>query len=94
MKREIVMVCDYGEIEEIIHATYGKHYEIPSGDELSNDSSLTFSCAKGVLDQYENETLNKFIATGHGDWLLNILVADLCNKGKLAEGKYVMSISW
>jgi hypothetical protein len=94
MKREIVMVCDYGEIEDIIQDTYGRYYEIPSGEELHNDSSLTFSCAKGVLNRYENETLNEFIATGHGDWLLNVLVADLCNKGKLAEGKYVMSISW
>jgi hypothetical protein len=94
MKREIIMVCEYGEIEDIIKDTYGKYYGIPSGEELNNDSSLTFNCAKGALDQYDHETLDRFIATGSGDWLLNILVADLCNKGKLAEGKYVMYVSW
>jgi len=94
MKREIVMMCDYDEIENIIMDTYGKYYEIPSGEELNNDSSLTFNCAKGELYEYDKETLDRFIYTGRGDWLLNILVQDLCNKGKLAEGKYVMSVSW
>jgi len=94
MKREIVMMCNCGEIEDIIRDTYGKYYEILSREELNSNSSLTFNCAKGALDQYDRETLDRFIVTGHGDWLLNILVADLCNNGKLAEGKYVMLFSW
>ncbi len=44
---------------------------------------------------YDNKQLASFVATnGKEEWMTRILLTDLCNKGVIPAGEYVIEVSW
>lgn len=40
------------------------------------------------------EQVKKFRETGEGQYLARRLMVDMCNRGLIPEGKYVINVSW
>jgi len=65
-----------------------------SDEELNNDISKSYSVRKRKLNKYDLESLERFKNKEHVMCMSYILFQDLCNKEIIAEGKYIVDISW
>jgi hypothetical protein len=83
----------YSELEQYIKEVYGQEYEIPCGEETSNDMAKTYH-VDGKIGDYEERQINKWIQTGEGNYILNYLLNHMCKNGKIEAGQYVVEISW
>lgn len=92
-KREFI-VMDYSEFNNLIKKHYGKNYEFLPDQESNNDCLHKFIVEKRKLDDYDLEVLNKFKKTGAFYNLACTLFQDLCNKGILKEGDYLIEVCW
>lgn len=94
MKKESVFRVAYHEFEALVNKEYNKtDYSIVADEELSNDSSKSYSVEKMELSKYDKLDLEKF-KKGHQPYMSNILFQDLCNKGIIDEGEYIIDICW
>lgn len=94
IKKEIVLKMDYRLFDEIVNKFYNKNnYDIVAYEELNNYSSKEYNIKKKKLSPYDEKNLQNFIDTDY-QWVTQILFQDLCNKGILEEGKYIIDVSW
>ena len=94
-RSEEFFVMNHNELQEIILAQYGQKYDIPNGEEIHNDSYMVPHVNRGnVLPNYDQRYLDEFEKTGQGMSLLYIFMQDLCSRGVIPEGRYVIEISW
>lgn len=98
---EEFFICGYKKLEDLIERVYGKKYDIPVGEKVGNDAYLVPHIRKrNDLGQYDINLLTDFIKNGHirsegyGVYLLDLLMQDMCNKGIIPEGKYVIDVCW
>ena len=54
----------------------------------------TFSVSKEELDEYIKKDINKFIETGKYSYLAHHLFQDMCNKGIIEPGNYLINVYW
>ena len=90
-----VFTVDGKEIERIIQAEYGQKYDIWSMEYAHNNYN-SYHVPHVVFDkpflEFEQEKLNWFVATGKGDYLLYVLMQDMCNKKIIPEGVYLIVV--
>ena len=92
--QETHFTIDYGDLDEIIQEEYNcPNFTSCLGQ--SNDSRLTFHI-DGNLNRFDEEELQEFLRDHDQDeyGTTRLLMNDLCRKGKIESGHYLISISW
>ena len=89
---------EYHDLDNFVneHLFNGMHiFEIVPMEELNNDSVSEF-VVDGEVDDYEDEEIQEYIATGgkRGMYLTSAILNYLCRKGLLDKGDYLISICW
>ena len=79
-------------LEHITELVYGKKIKML---ESPNDTTHEYSIEGEGLDDYDQETLNEAIESGGlEDWNYDLVLEDLCEKGYVQPGKYLVRMSW
>ncbi|QNK01751.1 hypothetical protein [Dyella telluris] len=79
-------------MEGIFELAYGKKLEML---ESPNDTDYAHDVKREELDQWDEETIAEAVESGGFEcYNLGIFLNDLCNKGILPEGHYVVRMSW
>lgn len=96
MRKNTVIECEYQEIEDIIKSTYGRDFDLINDLECCNDTQHTFTVEKGKNEKYEwnKNKLARWIETGEGNFITCMILDDLCDKGVLEPGEYLINVSW
>ena len=92
-----VKVVDYDDLETFITEAYGltSRFEYLDLEEPSNDSCKTFSVTKKPLKPYQEQAIAAFKADPLSEmYITHALLMDLCNKGWLDPGEYLVVVSW
>jgi len=96
MIKKVLITCCCSELENIIREEFGHSFEMGCDLETSNDCSHTFNVEADDphLDSYEIKELAKWIETGSGSYMSRIILNELCRRGKLEAGEYLVDTSW
>jgi hypothetical protein len=90
-KEQTYFIAEYYEVDELIHQEYPQLSEFECALDQHNDSSIHVT----VNGKVDDKDLNHLLETGEQDFnSLDLLLNDLCRKGKIKEGKYLISVSW
>lgn len=95
MITKTVTATDYNELERLLVEHFpGVQPDLIAREEWGNYQEHSFTVT-GKLDQYDSETLAKYIA---GTWTrygtTQVLLDALCLKGALPAGEYLLDVSW
>lgn len=93
MKKETIIRADYREVEKLINKTYGIDYSIVECEELGNDSTVSFNNINGEIESEEEHELEETIL-GNNMYRTHLLLNDLCRKGLIEAGNYVIDVRW
>lgn len=93
-KRETLIVVDYGDLENFIDEVYDHDFELVADQELSNDVDKKMNIHPEELDEYDQAKLDKFVCGQNPSYMLRILMTDMCNRGLIEAGTYLIEISW
>ncbi len=96
-KKEVKITCDYNDIEEIILEEYGYQYEIMPMEEVGSSQYAAVyevDVSQGELDEYEQAYIDNLKQGRPDKYCLRAIMQDLCNKGKLEAGSYIIDVSW
>lgn len=86
---------DWHDLENLIHKTYNVDYDFQADMGCGNDSSHDFNIKEGALDNWDRDRLKDFIDTnGRKIYMTRVLLEDMCNKGILSPGNYLIQISY
>ena len=96
LKSQTVQIVDYNDLCNFIEEAYGiDKFEYVALEELNNYSYKNYSIRKGEFDDYDLRKLEKFKQNPTSvNYITGILLTDLCNKGWLEEGDYMVHVSW
>ncbi len=91
-KKQISYSIEYYEFDDLIKEVYGIDYE--SIIDQDNDSTLKIN-VDGKFDDYDETNLEFFLNSGVQEYYTNrLLLNDLCRKGLIEPGLYLINISW
>lgn len=97
MFKETIISVEYSELEKIIFDEYGVTYEIMPMEEVGSSqyaATYTKNVSKGDIEDWDLEYFQSFTDGKPKKHSLDPILRDLCNKGKLEEGKYVIEVNW
>ena len=94
VEKKTVFKVDYGDLDDFISEVYGHEYEIVADEELSNYSSKEYHVEQEELSDYNMKSLREFTEEGRGMYNARLILVDLCNKGLIETGDYVIDIFW
>ena len=82
------------DLEKLITDHYSRDYEIVSDNEWNNDSSYKQNISKGEIDDFYKERFEDWKqGFGGSNYMLRHILQDLCNKGEIEEGNYLIDVS-
>lgn len=92
---QVQLVKD-NELANFITAAYSlpKRYELVAIEEMSNGDYSLFDVKPEALTQHEVQQLETLRNTGYVEAVTDVVLKDLCNKGWLAPGKYLVHAFW
>jgi hypothetical protein len=91
---QTINTVGYSEFNRFVASVYGHRFEIVADQELSNDSQATFTAKKEALDEYDQERIDEFAATGKYSYLTHTIFTDLANRDLIPEGEYLVEVCW
>lgn len=94
MTTETTNYVDYFDLEHFVKERYGHAIEIVAMEECSNDTSLTYYVSKTSTNY---QKLEREAWVEHGEFYpfgTGEILNQLCVDGYIAEGSYVIRISW
>lgn len=96
LQSQTVNLVNDNDLVSFITQAYGlqKRYELVATEELSNGGYKLFDVEAEPLDTHEQRKLETLKAKGYYQYVTNIVLKDLCNKGWLAPGAYLVPCSW
>jgi len=94
VEKKTVFKVDYNDLDDFISEVYGHRYEIVADEELSNYSSKEYHVEQEELSDYNMKSLREFTEEGRGMYNARLILVDLCNKGLIETGDYVIDIFW
>jgi hypothetical protein len=96
MEKKVLITCDAYELEKIIKKEFGHNFELNCDIEGSNDCRHTFGVEKECPydSEYDRKELAEWIATGKGSYMTRHILNELCRRGKLEAGEYLVDTSW
>jgi hypothetical protein len=92
-----VISVDHTQLEELIADVYGVEYEIMPMEEVGNsqyNATYTKKVKKAQLNDAEITLIQKLVEDSPIKYSLDTIMKDLCNKGYLVEGEYIIDVSW
>jgi hypothetical protein len=92
-----VISVDHTNLEELIADVYGTEYEIMPMEEVGSSqyaATYTKNVKKGSLNDDEKVIIQKLVDDSPIKYSLDTIMKDLCNNGHLAEGEYIIDVSW
>ena len=96
IKKEIIST-NYNELEALIKKEYNQAYEIMPSEEVGSSqyaATYTQHVKKGELSDYDVEKFDVFKSTGKGNFILSVILQDMCNKDILEPGEYIIDVNW
>jgi hypothetical protein len=96
-KKEVKITCDHADIEEIILEEYGHLYEIMPMEEVGSSQYAAVyevDVSQGELNKYAQGYIDNLKQGKPSSHTLRAIMQDLCNKGKLEAGSYIIDVSW
>ena len=85
-----VFEVNYGDLDKAISEEFGIEFEIVAHHELMNDVAWTCTVRPEPMEEYYRGRLEG----GNFIWMGGILLNEMCHRGKIPAGKYVVEISW
>jgi len=89
---------EYSDFESIIRKEYKqKDYEYVADVECGNDSEQSYEVRDGdkYFDEYEQEQIEKFKEDQlQTSYMAETLLNDMCRRGKIKPGSYLISVCW
>ncbi len=95
-EQKITFHVDYYDLEEFINHHYSPSIDFcfPADVESANDTSHTFELTFGdELSEWDLKKIEKF-KQGKGSYVTATLLQDLCNRGLIDPGSYVINVCW
>lgn len=89
-----VIELDYHEFDALVEKNYGRKFESIADMEWHNYSAWTSSFEVEEIDEFDQESLETWMATGKGGYLTPILLQQMVNNGILQPGNYSIEIFW
>ena len=99
-KKQEYYTISCGEFEKLVKESYGMdseaEFSFAEARECSNDSDHSFLAERRELDEYDQENIQKLIEdpASAGYCTIDTIFDDLCNKGIIEPGHYLVSICW
>ena len=84
----------YHDLDDFIQEVYGHEFSCVADQEWNNDTKKTVWAEKENLALYDQVKLDEFVKEGKYNFSLHVILSDLCNRGLMEPGKYLVSISW
>ncbi len=83
------------DLQNFIQQEYGYRYAVIPHKEWANDCSHIFRIYKSKYSPKERENLIEFAGTGKHKrgYLLKSIMRQLCNKGRIPEGIYIIEMT-
>lgn len=96
MKIETKMVhyVEYRDLEEFVVLEYGRELEFVADQECGNDTSQEFWVTAEPLPLWDGELIEQWRTGGDPGWVTGAVLNDLCVKGKIPAGEYIVRVSW
>lgn len=96
LQSQPVNLVNHNDLVSFITQAYGlqKPYELVATEELSNGGYKLFDVEAEPLDAHEQSQLDVLKANGYCQYITDIVLKNLCNKGWLAPGAYLVPCSW
>jgi len=90
------ITADYGDIEKIIDAVFKNErheegYELPCQEEMCNDTEFTVSVYPEKLDDSDAQLI---FSGGWPMFSTGDMLCEICRRGLIPSGDYLISISW
>ena len=95
--KEVIIKCDYTDLEKVILDHYGHDYDIMPMEEVgSSQYSAVYkrTVSKGELDEYDMTDIWDLERGERRQFTLNSILTDLCNKGIIDAGEYYIDVNW
>ena len=96
MITKTIYEIEYQEIDRIINEYYKptSKFQFLADSESANDTSHRFR-ADGDVNAYDQEELEEFKKNNRGKlFMTQILLNDLCSKGEIPKGNYLIMVCW
>jgi hypothetical protein len=88
-----VEIIGHSAFEHMVKEEFGRDYEYPYTEEVSNDTCKKY-LIDGKLTDYEQKKLNNFKEGKDPSYIGNTLLNYLCQKGKIDPGTIIIDVSW
>lgn len=95
--QESFITVDYSDLEDFIKEIYGIHYNIPCGEEMSNDSLHAYNVETSLNEWHVRRMIEfKDFKTAEVDEgrYLGVILNDLCINKYIKPGRYLVSVCW
>lgn len=92
-EQKTFFVVDFSEIERLVKETYGQEFEFPCDQESMNGVSYRWSI-DGKVSEYNRKKIQVFQLSGKHSFLACPLMDDLCARGIIPPGEYLIEVSW
>ena len=84
---------EYGDLEQLIGDTYGKEFSVISALCCGNDTMHSVR-AQNCADKWEKREIQDWLDGGHEEIGLHGIFSDMCEKGLLEAGDYLVNVYW
>ncbi len=94
VEKKTYLKVSHGDFEEFVESVYNRSFSVTGSEEMRNDSIYSFNGIDGVIDEFDEEDLNLFIANEKDSYMARILLNDLVRKGFIEPGDYIIGVCW
>ena len=89
-KEQTVYTIPYHKLEDLTEIVYGKRIQFLTG----NPSSYEYNTNEVDSEWYKKELEHAISIGAMESWEYGIVFDDLCKKGLIKHGKYIVRVSW
>lgn len=97
-KKSEYFEIEYYELDDLVNTHYGLEgdfrYMFCCDQEAGNDTQHSFNIKKEKLSEWEQEQLDHFIHANPTSFVTRVVLTDLCNKGIIEPGNYLINVCW
>lgn len=94
-EEKTVKIVDHHDLDDFISFHYSLPFSVVADQELNNYSYKMVTVESKPLDEWEQEDLRRLSERReYSTGVLNALMTDLCNRGFLDSGSYLIRVFW
>ena len=88
-----VREVSWSHLEDVVSEVYGHQFEMAANEEWSNDSAHEFTVTPDV-DEWDRGKVDDFVKGTEHPNITGALLNDMCKRGLIEPGKYLVKVSW